>query len=306
MSPQLAPPDREIARIAASQHAVIDHDQLESLGLCDQAIKYRVGVGRLHVVHRGVYSVGHRLLTVRGQWMAAVLASGVGALLSHWSAARLLGFAGGRLRPIHVLAERGHVDSRMGLRDHRTRSLHEEDRYERDGIPVTSVARTMLDLACLASWARLKQLWEEAIRIDVLDASALARLLDRTRGRRGVKPLGKLLAHHLHLPDDTRVGLETEFAAFLRERGFPLPSFNVWVGGKLVDAYWPEYGLIVELDSRAWHASWDARERDLVRDGDLMTLGMRVLRVTSRRLREQPDELEQTLRGLMGYAAVGA
>jgi hypothetical protein len=296
---QLAPPDRRIVEFAARQHFVAERGQLSALGISDESIDYRVEVGRLWPVHRGVYAVGRRGLTVRGEWMAAVLASGEDALLSHWSAARLHGFAGGRLRPIHVLAERGHVDSRRGVRDHRTRALHPEDRAERDGIPVTSAARTLLDLGCTVGRPRLRSLWTEAIRMDALDPSALARLLDRTRGRRGVKPLGALLRDHLHLPDDTKPGIETEFATFLRACDLPLPAFNVLVGGYLVDAYWPAHKLIVELDSRTWHGTWEDRERDLARDAELMLLEVRVLHVTTRRLREEPDKLERTLRGLL-------
>jgi hypothetical protein len=97
-------------------------------------------------------------------------------------------------------------------------------------------------------------------------------------------------------------GVETEFAVFLRGRGFPPPSFNVLVADKLVDAYWPEYGLIVERETRTWHGTWEARERDLVRQEELMRLDLRVPPATTRRLREAPGELERTLRRLMATA----
>jgi len=300
MGTQLAPPDAEIVRFASGQHHVVHHEQLVALGFSHKAIWFRVQAGRLWPKYRGVYAVGRRDLTFRGEWMAAVLASGEDALLGYWSGGRLWGFAGGRLRPIHVVAQRGHVDSRPGIRDHRTRSLHPEDRDEVDGIPVTSVARTLLDLACVVSWETLRKLWEEAIRIDVLDQGQLERMLARTRGRRGRRPLARLLAEHFHLPDDTRIGVETEFAQFLRDRRFPLPAFNVLVDGKLVDAYYADAKLVIELHSRAFHGSWEAQERDTVRFGELQLAGQRVLPVTPRRLRHEADELEATLRRALG------
>jgi predicted transcriptional regulator of viral defense system len=304
MSSKVAPPDRAIAELAAVQHSLVAHYQLTDLGLDRNAITYRVKAGRLWVKHRGVYAVGQPRVTIHGELMAAVLAGGPDALLSHWSAGRLWGLVGRRLRPIHVTVPRGHVDGHPGTRFHRTRSLHAEDRAVRDRIPVTSVARTLVDLAAVTTPAQLAKAFEEAIRIDLLDPPALARTLERSNGRRGVKRLRRLLVEELHLPDDTRPGVETEFAAYCRARGLPLPAFNVLVGGHLVDAYWPEHRLAVELDSRAWHRTWQARERDLARDADLLAnFGVRVIRITTRRLRQQPDVVEHELRRLLGVAS---
>jgi predicted transcriptional regulator of viral defense system len=299
MGGQLPPPDALISEIAARQHGSIAHRQLRGLGLGDDAIHYRVRAGRLHVVHRGVYAVGHPHLTRHGEWMAAVLAGDEGALLSHWSAARLWGLAGGRQRPIHVTVARNGGRKDRGVRFHHPRSLHREDRALRDRIPVTSVARTLLDNARGLTFTELQKPFEEAIRVDLLDALALARLLDRSNGRHGARQLRRLLAEHLHLPDDTRPGLEAEFAAFCRACKLPMPVFNALVGGYIVDALWPAQRLIVELDSRAFHSSWRARESDAVRDGELQALGYRVLRVTATRLRREPDALERTIRRLL-------
>ena len=237
--------------------------------------------------------------------MAAVLAGDEGALLSHWSAARLWGFARGRLRPIHVTVARNGGRKDRGVRFHHPRSVHAQDRAVRDRIPVTSVARTLLDLAAATDEARLLKLFDEAIRLDLLDPSALARLLDRSKGAHGARRLRRLLVEELHLPDDTRPGIEAELAAFCRGRGMPLPAFNVVVAGRVVDGLYVRKRLVIEMDSRAFHDGWRAREADMARDAELMMLGYRVLRVPTRRLREAPDELERTLRALLGTNAEG-
>lgn len=169
----------------------------------------------------------------------------------------------------------------------------------RDRIPVTSVARTLLDLSEVLYRTQLERAFEEAQRLRLLDARALERLLTRSNGRGGIARLRVLMQRELRPQPDTKSGLERDFARFCRTRAIPEPAFNVLVGGHLVDASWPENRLIVELDSRAHHGTWQARERDTARDGDLQVLGHRVLRVTSRRLADEPDAVERTLRELL-------
>lgn len=231
--------------------------------------------------------------------MAAVLAGGDRALLGYESAAQLWGLARGRLRPIHVVVARNGGRKDRGLCFHHPRSIDDEDRAIEAGIPVTTVARTLLDAGPRLDAAKL---FEAAIRQELLDPQALARLLERSKGRRGAGALGRLLVEELHLPDDTRAGIETEFAAFLRARRLPLPGFNVLVAGHLMDAYWPKYGLVAELQSRAFHSTWQAQERDAERFAHLQALDYRVLSITARMLRGNPDELERTLRALMANA----
>lgn len=278
------------------QHGVLSHAQLVDCGMSDYAIKTRTRQGRLHPVQRGVYAVGHPFLTVNGDRMAAVLAGGPTALLSHLSAAQIWGLLGGRQRPIHVTVARNGGRKDRGVRFHHPRSINPDDRDMRHRIPVTSVARTLLDIA---PGPQLETAFEEAIRLDLLDATALLGLLDRSHGRRGARKLRHLAGNHLHSPDDTRPGLEAQFAAFCRRRAIPPPSFNGLVGDHLVDAVWPAEELVVELDSRAFHGTWEARERDVERDGNIQVLGYRVLRVTAGRLRRDGDGLEHTLRQLL-------
>ena len=285
MSPKLPPADADVAEIAARQYGKVNHAQLAALGLDDEAIKYRIRVGRLHIVHRGVYAVGYERQDVRGEWMAAVLAGGDGALLSHASAARLWGIAGGRRQE--------------GLRFHHPRRIHADDRDIRDRIPVTSVPRTLLDLAASLDQKRLAKAFEEAERQRLLDHALLASLLKRSQSQRGLNRLRALANQAWTPPEDARQGMEVEFAGFCRACGLPMPSFNVLVGGYLVDALWPRERLIAELDSRAWHSTWQARERDSVRDADLQVLGYRVVRVTWRRLTAEANQLEATIRALL-------
>ena len=303
MERKLDPPDRAIAEIAARQHGVIAGWQLRRIGLGVEAVRYRVRAGRLHVVHRGVYAVGHPRLTKHGELMAAVLAGGPGALLSHHSAAQLWGLVGGLRRPIAVLVARGSAGKRRGLTIHRTRSLHPEDRAVRDGIPVTSVARTLLDLDRVLDRAAHARAYEEASRLDLLDTDAITRLLDRSGGRRRAQ-LRTLVDEDLWVPDDARPGLEVHFASFCHDRGIPVPACNVLVGRYLVDALWSGQKLIAELDSRTHHGTWQARERDSERDIDLQEWGYRVIRVTWRRLHREPDRLEGVDPATARYAGV--
>src|SRR4051794_8544400 len=174
MRTQVPPPDARVAALAAVQHGLVSHAQLTREGITKSAIERRVLAGRLHIVHRGVYAVGHPHLTRHGDLMAAVLAGGDGALLSHLTAAQLHGLAGGRQRPIHVTVSRNGGRKDRGVAFHHPRALHEDDRDTRDRIPVTSVARTLLDLA---PTPLLRPAFEEAHRIDILDPAALADLL---------------------------------------------------------------------------------------------------------------------------------
>src|SRR2546423_6748271 len=164
------PRDRQIAALATRKHGVVARRQLVALGLGPGAIDHRVARGRLHPVHRGVYAVGHPRLTARGLWMAAVLACGPGALLSHRSAAALWGFQSTAAMRIDVSApgRRG----RPGIVLHRVGSVHDEDRGKCHGVPVTAVPRTLLDLAGLVSPDQLPRALEQAARPQLLDMKA--------------------------------------------------------------------------------------------------------------------------------------
>ena len=215
--------------------------------------------------------------------MAAVLASGDGALLSHRSAATLWNLRTGGTK-IEVTAESSGRRGPAGLVLRETRHLHPSDRWEIDGIPITSLARTLVDLAAVVDRRRLERAFEEADRIGKLDLKKLEAALDRARGKRGVKTLRRLIAEQ-RTAFDTRSDLERDLIAYLREHGLPLPQCNVLVEGYLVDAYWPDRRLVVELDGYAFHdRTHRSFDGDRERTVDLQLGGYTVVRLTSKTL----------------------
>ena len=274
------PVDRAIARIAAAQHGVISRGQLLALGLSPGGIEHRLRTWRLHRVHRGVYAVGHARLTPHGRFMAAVLACGDGALLSHRSAAFLWNLrAGGTRIEVTVPAAGRTAPQRVLL--HRTRRFHPDDRTIIDGIPITSLARTLVDLAAVVDRRRFERAFEEAERIGKLDVRALSEALDRCPNRSGTGVVRALIAES-RMPAETRPGLERQFIERIRDAGLPMPACNVPIEGYVVDAVWPEARLIVELDSFAFHdRTRRSFESDRRRRTKLKLAGWHLVELTS-------------------------
>jgi len=195
--------------------------------------------------------------------------------------------------------ERGHVHvttaSRStrelhGVTVHRTRRLDPADVTRIDGLPVTTLARTLLDLAETLPFDRFERIFEEADRRKPLDLEDLRACVARNPGRRGLKGLAR--AVDLYLPvGDANEGLEWTFQRLLDEEGFPQPQMNVLVAGLLVDCYWPEARFVVGLDSRAFHTHWAQHERARVRAATLLRVGVTTLRVTHRRMTRERYEL---------------
>jgi hypothetical protein len=291
--------ERSIARIAERQHGVIAHRQLRELGLGDGAIEYRVLAGRLHRAFVGVYAVGHTRLTLRGRWMAAVLACGPDALLSHRDAGMLWNVRRDSRMAIDVTAPGRSRNLRPGITVHRPRrALEPDERTVVDGIPVTSLARTLLDLAAVVPLNSLRYAWDDAGRLDAFDLAEVELVRSRFKRRRGLKKLDLLIAERRPLPPITRSELEVMFVEFCRRYGLPIPSMNSWIGAYEVDAAFHDQRVAVELDS-SYHDTPGAHERDPIRDADLQIAGYRILRITYRRLATQPDELATTIRGLL-------
>jgi very-short-patch-repair endonuclease len=291
------PVDRAVAALAERQHGVVARRQLGKLGLGAGAIRHRLAAGRLHRVHRGVYAVGHRRITGRGRWMAAVLACGEEALLSHRSAAALWGLAPYAGSSIDVTAPGSRRGPRKKLIVHGG-WVRSEERSVHDGIPVTSVARTLLDLAEVVDRRRLERALEESERLGLFDLRAIERVCERNHGRRGLRPLLALLPSLAPAPE-TRSELERRFVHLCAEAELPTPVMNAQVAGFEVDALWPEHRLVVELDGYAFHRTRAAFERDRVRDAALVLAGYRVLRITARRFRDDPDSVADTIRRLV-------
>jgi predicted transcriptional regulator of viral defense system len=287
----------ELAETAERQHGIVDAVDLARLGFGRGAIQHQLKLGRLHRLYRGVYAVGHTRLTLHGRWFAGVRSCGAEAALSHRTAAtsrHLMQATGGA---IHVTVV-GSRRPKQGIVLHQVRALDPRDRTLVDGIPVTSIARTFLDLAETESEQTLSRVWDEAERRELLDVRAVRELCERSAGRRGLKPLLALLADTREVPH-TKRELEALFFDFCRAYKLPLPSCNVLVEGYEVDAFWPSHKLVVELDSWTFHRGRRAFERDRERLGALQAAGYRVIPITWRRLTRCPAGLAEQLHALM-------
>jgi predicted transcriptional regulator of viral defense system len=282
--------------LADTQHGVISRRQLLAAGLSARSIERRIEASRLHVLHSGVYALGIYRVSLRGRWMAAVLACGDNALLSHRSAAALWGLTRHGAGPVDVLAPVGR--RKKGVVIHQGR-VDAADRESVDSIPVTSVARTLFDLAEVVDSQRLERAWEEADRLRLLELKEVERVLARGHGRRALKPIRALMEAALE-PVRTRSPLEERFAIFCRKRGFPPSVSNVTVLDREVDVLWPRERVIVELDGFKFHGHRAAFERDRTRDAALVVAGYRVLHLTHLRLDSEPDEIDGEIRSLLG------
>jgi very-short-patch-repair endonuclease len=270
---------RKVAELAARQHGVVARAQLAALGVDRFAIRRRVAAGYLHELHPSVYAVGHPVLSWRGSQLAVVLACGPDAALSHRAAGDLQGLR--RSSRIEVTLPMGRF-APPDLMVHRSRMMDRVDFTEIDGIPVTSVARTLLDLAAVLSVRDLGYALERAERLQVFDLQAAEDVLSRARGRRGAKALRNAIAGWR--PADVRSELEALFQDLVRDGRLTTPDFNVLVDGERytheVDAFWPSHQLIVQLDGFSYHRTRRDRERDATKDADLELAGYRVLRLT--------------------------
>jgi very-short-patch-repair endonuclease len=288
-------PDRNLAALAKRQHGVVSRQQLLDLGLGRGAIDSRLRSGRLHAVHRGVYAIGHASLSRRGTWLAAVLAGGEGAVLSHLSAAALWRLIDPVPAPIDVTSLHGRP-GRRGIRLHRG-IVHPGERTARYGIRVTSVARTLLDTAEFGPEGALRRAFEEADRLGLLRPAELEEVCGRAEGRRGLPAIRRLMAK-TH-DGSTRSALEDTFVALCREHRLPAPAINARLLGFEVDALWARQRLVVELDGFAYHRHRAAFERDRARDATLQAAGYRVIRFTHRRLTREPDAVAEQLGALL-------
>jgi very-short-patch-repair endonuclease len=298
--PQVTDVDRRIAEIAAGQHGVVSRAQLLGIGLRKSAIQYRIEIGRLHRIEQCAYAVGHDALTVNGRWLAAVFTCGEGSVLSYRSAGDLHGIAPYNGGWIDVTAP-GRRRSRGRIKVHSAR-LDALDRTLEDGIPVTSVARTVLDLAAIVDLRRVERALERSEKLELFDLGQIEATCDRNPGHHGLKNLNRAL--ELYLPDDrSRSEFERDLIDLCRDHDLPLPLVNATVAGYEVDALWPEARLIVELDGWEHHRDRAAFERDRVRDAQLTLLGFRVVRITYRRLRDHPAEVAALIRRALRLAA---
>ena len=293
------PVDRAIGRVAEGQHGVISRAQLSELGLGRGAIRHRISEGRLRRVHQGVYAiVGPRLMTRYGRWMAAVLACGPGAVLSHFGAAALWGIRGGSR--VEVTVPRGRK-ARPGIKLHYA-DLPADELTVLHGIPVTGIARTLFDLSAVVQRDELRSAFRQAEQLRLTDPLGVKALIERYPKKPGLPTLRAVFEEAQRGLGIVRSVFEERFQAFLLHAGLPSPRTNVLIEGIEVDCVWPEQRLIVELDSRSIHDTRYAFEEDRARDRRLEVAGWCVVRVTWRQLTERPEALEADLRRLLGLS----
>ena len=294
--------DRALAELARQQHGVVRRWQLINRGWSEGAIEKRIRSGRLHRLHAGVYAVGHQVIPKQGHWMAAVLASGPNAALSHQTAAalwELRGYSGGA---IHVTLPRKSTSSKRIKRYHA--SLPPDEVAREQGVPVTSVHRTIFDLAATEDMDAIVAMIREAEYRNRYDRISLPHLLERYPGKRGARKVrGALERLKSEPPGRRRRGLEERFAPFLRRYRLPLPYFNDWIflGGKryCVDCHWRGTGQIVELDGWQGHSTRSAFRSDRERDRKLRVAGYSVIHLTWAQLDHEPEAVAADLRALL-------
>jgi hypothetical protein len=276
-----------LAEAAARQHGVVSARQLAEFGFPRETIARWVKEGRLHRLQRGVYAVGHTALTWEGHCMAAVLANAP-AVASHKTAAWIWGLLRWRPEKMHLTAPtRRH---RRGPAAVHFARLEAEDTAVVEGIPVTSVARTILDLAPDEPTERLHQMMERAEDRKTFDRRRFDRLLGRAGGHPGRAKLRRAL--HTFKPEVAvlRSELERRFRRLVIAAGLPTPQSNVVVEGYELDCYWEAAGFAVELDVYATHGSPRSFEADRKREDDLLLAGIESIRITDVRLDREPRE----------------
>jgi very-short-patch-repair endonuclease len=266
-----------VVRHAEGQFGVISAAQLRALGASRDWIHGRVRRGVLRPIFREVYALGHGVLVPQGRWLAAA----PGAMLSHRTAAAIWRLEVSEHATPELTSTR-EARSRPGMILHRSRTLVAEDLVRWHGVAVTRIERTLVDLVDVSSADEVMRVTDS---LKSIDRDRLAATLDRAGPRKANSVLAPLL-------DDgprTRSELERVFVRMARRFGLGTPQCNVRVAGLLVDAYWPQQRLVVECDSRRWHASWAARRNDHARDARLQLAGFATLRVTWIEVRHRPE-----------------
>lgn len=295
--------DRPIHELARAQHGVMARGQLLEKGWSRGEVAWRLRVGRLHRAHSGVYSVAPpELLSRHGRWMAAVLASRSGALLSHWSAAALWGIRPNGRSRIDVTVP--HRSRSSGAICRHLSVVPRDERTAEFGIPVTSVPRTTLDLAALADLDTVVAMIREAEFLNLWDRLSLPHMLERYPSKRGSRNLRLSLERIAEEPSGRkRSKLEERFTPFLRAHRLPMPRFNdpIFLGAKryVVDCHWPGPREIVELDGWEGHGTRSAFRDDRARDRALRVAGYSITRLTWSQLDDEPEVIAADLHSLL-------
>jgi very-short-patch-repair endonuclease len=291
-----------MARLAGRQHGVVGRWQLNDLGFTEQMVRTRMAHGGLTRLHRGVYAVGHRALTVESRWMAAVLAHGPGAVLSHRSAGQFWGLHP-RSRIAPEVTSPGSKKTKGGIVAHRGSLPGDEVVWVR-GIPVTSVPRTMLDLAGeLKEEREVERAWNQMEVRGYIDALSVPDLLERYPGRKGSSVLRRL-ANRRTLPVGiTRNDFEEAFLALIDRHGLPRPRMNAHLALRghfyEIDCFWEKQRVAIELDGAAVHKTTKAFEDDRERDRILTAERFTTSRITWHQLHDKTQEVADDLRAIL-------
>lgn len=284
---------RRAWELAGRQHGIVTRRQLLALGFNARAIEHRVARGRLHLVMHGVYAVGWPRLTQKRRWMAAVLACGDGAMLSHRSAAALWEIGAERGGTIDISVMRRAELKRPGLRVRGRSTLGAERITEIDGIPVTSVVQTLVDLATELDPLSVERTVNEADKRGLIDPEALRAKLNEHAGEPGTPLLRKLLDERTFRLSDS--ALEILFRPIAAAAGLPPPLTKQMVNGYEVDFFWPDLGLVVETDGLRYHRTPSTQTRDARRDRAHVLAGMTPLRFTHYEIRYERTRVRAEL-----------
>jgi len=276
---------------------------LLALGFGPRSIEHRVAKGRLHPVMRGVYAVGWPGMTQERRWMAAVLACGHGAALSHRSAAALWEIGRERRGRIDVTIRRRGKHGRAGIQVRSRPSLPEVDVTVHRGVPVTTPVRTLVDLAAEVGWRTIERAVNEADKRDLVDPGTLREALDGYRGVPGVRLLRAVLDKHTFRLSDT--DLEVLFRPIARAAGLPEPLTKQMVNGYEVDFHWPELGLVVETDGLRYHRTPSSQSRDQRGDQTHTASGLATLRFSHYQVKHEPAYVRSVLAKVARHLAPG-
>jgi very-short-patch-repair endonuclease len=283
-------PDDLIGEIATRQQSVITRRQLMALGVSESAIDHSIRRGRLIRLHQGVYAVGHQALAPHAAELAAVLAVGEGAYLSHFSAAALWGMVPEPPRLVHVtLVGRDAGRRRSGIEVHQTRMVDSRDVTIHHGIPVTRPARVVLDIAPGLSDRQLERTFDRGLKERRFSRHAVATVVARNLQRPAATRLKALAEAQGRFSTATRSPPEEALLKLIRAGGLPEPEVNAWLAPYEVDFLWRAQRLVVEVDGYAFHATHRSFEADHARDLELEARGFDVVRYTADQITQRPE-----------------
>jgi very-short-patch-repair endonuclease len=287
------PSHAEAWTLAERQHDVISRNQLLALGFTRHAINHRLDTGRLHPVFRGVYAVGRPRLSRLGHWMAAILACGQEAVLSHRSAAALWGILPAAAEHIDVSLPAPGDRRRPGVVVHRRQSLTQADVTRHHRIPVTTIVATLIDVAPGLTRGELEGATSAADKLDLIDPEALRTALEHIGHRPGAPKLRDSLDRHTYVMTDTE--LERRLLPIARRAGLPIPLTQVYVNGYKADFYFPDLGMLIETDGLRYHRTPAQQAEDRRRDQAHTAAGLVPLRFTRAQVRFEPGHVEEIL-----------